>query len=102
MGFIPRNDSFTCENCGADVPPARGTFRNHCPQCLTAKHVDIIPGDRQENCHGLMDAMAVEGTDPQKLDIVFRCRNCRKTSRNRAATDDSREALFDLIRKRKN
>jgi hypothetical protein len=93
--FIPRNDGFSCEQCGADVPPAQGTFRNHCPHCLTSKHVDdALPGDRAAACGGLMPTVGYEGTDPDKLDLIQECEACGKRHRNRLAPDDTKEKLF--------
>lgn len=98
--FIPRNEGFVCEACGTPVPPAQGTFRNHCPNCLTSKHVDdAIPGDRAATCTGLMPAMAAEGSNPDNLDLVHRCQTCGKTMRNRTAPDDNQEAIFTLLKK---
>jgi predicted RNA-binding Zn-ribbon protein involved in translation (DUF1610 family) len=98
--MIPRNDGFTCEACGFVVPPAQGTFRNHCPNCLTAKHVDdATPGDRTSTCHGLMPVISIEGTDPDKLDLVQRCQKCGKIMRNKTARDDNKEAIFKIMRK---
>lgn len=95
--FIPRNDGFICDACGKNVPPASGTFRNHCPFCLTSKHVDdTVPGDRDASCHGLMRPIAAEGTDPDFIDIIHRCEKCEKTIRNRRASDDNTEKLFSL------
>lgn len=96
--FIPINDSFTCEACGCEVPPARGTFRNHCPACLTSKHVDsVLPGDRAETCGGLMPTVAYEGTDPDKLDLIQICQRCGTRRRNRTAPDDTLETLWQTI-----
>lgn len=56
MGFIMRNESFTCEFCQKEVGlHSKGSARNHCPYCLYSKHVDEEkPGDRLATCHGLM------------------------------------------------
>ncbi|MBI3255971.1 MAG: RNHCP domain-containing protein [Candidatus Andersenbacteria bacterium] len=97
--FIPKNDGFVCNNCGLKVPPAKGTFRNHCTQCLASKHVDQdTPGDRLAACHGLMPATGIEGTDPDKLDIIHTCSHCGKKMLNKAAVDDSKDALFALMK----
>ncbi|MDP3997667.1 MAG: RNHCP domain-containing protein [Candidatus Andersenbacteria bacterium] len=97
MGFIPLNEGFTCQQCGQEIPPAPGTFRNHCPICLTSKHVDQnIPGDRQANCLGLMPAQSAQGTDPDKLDIIHRCIKCGKKIVNRRAPDDNTDLLINL------
>ena len=97
MGFIPRNDPFICEQCGASVPPAPQTFRNHCPSCLTSKHVDDrIPGDRLAPCHGLMPTVSYEGGDPTKLDLIQQCQTCSLVRRNKIAPDDNLDTLFEL------
>jgi hypothetical protein len=99
--FIARNEGFTCEACSFAVPPAAGTYRNHCPQCLTAKHVDDkIPGDRQSRCGGRMPTIAIEGSDIDTLDLVQRCDNCGIVRRNRIAGDDSRAATVAVISRR--
>jgi len=93
--FIPRNEGFICKQCNSSVPPASGTFRNHCPQCLASKHVDdTVPGDRQAVCGGLMPIIRYEGTDPAKLDLIHQCQTCGKLSRNRTAPDDNITNLF--------
>jgi hypothetical protein len=98
QNFIPRNDGFTCEVCHAKVPPARGTFRNHCPVCLTSKHVDdVVPGDRASACGGCMQVIRVEGTDPDKLDLIHKCERCGKISRNRTAPDDDRNLVLQKM-----
>lgn len=99
--FIPRNEGFVCEMCGQSVPPAKGTFRNHCPQCLTAKHVDnLVPGDRASTCQGPMHPIAIEGTNPDMLDIVHQCSLCQKIQRNRTAPDDSQEKILAVMKNR--
>ncbi|MBI1833375.1 MAG: RNHCP domain-containing protein [Candidatus Andersenbacteria bacterium] len=95
--FIPRNEGFTCEICKKDVLPARSTSRNHCPYCLTSKHVDDkIPGDRASSCGGLMPAVGVEGVDPAKLDLVHECQRCGKIQRNKIAIDDNFDAILAI------
>lgn len=99
MGFIVKNESFTCKVCGTNVPPALGTCRNHCTRCLTSKHVDeVIPGDRACMCKGLMTAIRIEGTNPDKLDLVHECQTCGKIQRNKVAPDDDKEAILKLIK----
>lgn len=95
--FIPRNEGFLCQHCGFTVVPAKGTFRNHCPNCLYSKHVDEIPGDRLGTCQGLMPTVRIEGTDPDMLDLVHLCNACNKEQRNKVAEDDNRELMFSLI-----
>ncbi len=99
MSFIVVNEEFYCDACGIYVPPAPSTCRNHCIQCLASKHVDdISPGDRASECKGLMNAVRVEGSDVDKLDLIHECTRCGKIQRNKAATDDNRDAIFGLLR----
>ena len=101
--FIPRNEGFKCEACNKTIPPARGTFRNHCPVCLTSKHVDgAIPGDRANTCHGLMPTVGYTGTDPSRLDLIQECDTCQQQSKNRTAPDDDISQLFDADFNEKN
>lgn len=90
--FTHINERFTCENCGAEVPPRRGGCRNHCPVCLVSKHVDINPGDRANECQGVMDAVDYELSGKKGLVLVFRCRKCGAITRNMAANEDSQYA----------
>lgn len=83
------NQPFECVECGASVPPlAGGGYRNHCPYCLHSLHVDINPGDRANPCRGVLEPVAVEHAQKKGWVIVYRCRACGATSRNRAALAD--------------
>lgn len=55
------NESFTCKVCGRLVVPngAGSDHRNHCPYCLSSQHLDIEPGDREADCGGTMEPVAV-------------------------------------------
>lgn len=94
--FEKINDSFLCSVCGKENPPAEKTCRNHCRECLSSKHVDIFPGDRSCDCHGILTPIGLDykGGEPQQ--IVFRCKKCGKLGRNKIASDDNREALLNL------
>jgi hypothetical protein len=90
MWFIMRNESFVCENCGHNVSPhPTGSARNHCPHCLTSKHVDDEkPGDRLATCHGLMLAIWVDYRKGKWDMIRQRCQKCHKEMVNMIAPDD--------------
>jgi RNHCP domain len=62
MGFIMRNESFSCQNCQKEVTlHPTGSARNHCPHCLYSLHVDdTLPGDRLATCHGLMTPVGID------------------------------------------
>lgn len=97
--FTVINEGFVCEHCGEDVPPTDGaTPRNHCPFCLWCKHVDINPGDRANECKGLMKPIGIYTHARKAYVILHQCEKCgarikAKTIRNdKNASDD-----FDLI-----
>lgn len=86
------NNAFACGHCGAEVQPLQnGSVRNHCPECLHSKHVDINPGDRASTCHGLMRPVAVEQSGKKGWLIVHQCVRCGFTGRNKAALDDPQQ-----------
>jgi len=86
------NVGFVCENCGREVLPlANGSCRNHCPFCLTSKHLDRMPGDRLADCDGLMECIDVQADARRGWMLVHRCLCCGEISRNRAALDDPRQ-----------
>lgn len=97
--FEKINDSFVCSVCGHTNPPAEKTCRNHCRKCLSSLHVDVFPGDRACDCHGILLPIGLEykGGEPQQ--IVFRCKKCGKLSRNKIASDDDREMILSLAGK---
>ena len=53
------DEVFTCENCGKNVDKLNYTARDHCPYCLYSKHVDINPGDRMNECKGLLEPIGI-------------------------------------------
>lgn len=104
MGRSEENRAFRCVVCARDVEPlTNGSYRNHCPFCLSSLHVDVLPGDRAASCGGVMDAVALRRTK-KGLQIVHRCRGCGTQRPNRVADDtdqpDDIEALVLLFRYR--
>jgi rubrerythrin len=91
--FARNIEDFVCENCNAQV--TGDGYTNHCPNCLYSKHVDINPGDRASKCRGLMEPVFVE-TSRKGYIIVFRCKKCGATKRNRTAPGDNFEKLLDV------
>lgn len=86
------NQPFMCAECGAEVLPlARGGYRNHCPHCLCSLHVDVNPGDRANDCGGVMEPVGAELTGSKGWVILHRCRRCGEVRRNKAALDDPRQ-----------
>jgi hypothetical protein len=90
--FTHLNPGFTCEVCAAEVLPAQSSCRNHCPQCLHSKHVDIYPGDRANSCQGIMKAVSYKLNAKKGLVLIFRCLRCGEVSSNKAAYEDKNQA----------
>jgi len=83
--FIKNDDGFICAKCGLKVEPLGYTSRNHCPRCLYSLHLDIMPGDRENSCGGLMQPIRVETDSRRGYVIVHRCARCGEIKRNKAA-----------------
>ena len=93
--FTMRDEEFTCENCGQLVNPLGYTARDHCPHCLYSKHVDIMPGDRQNTCKGLLKPIGIEKfKDTYK--ILYKCTSCNEPHKNIMAKDDNMELIIEL------
>lgn len=95
------NETFVCKNCGREVIPegAGSDHRNHCPNCLCSVHLDNEPGDREADCGGLMEPIAVWVRKNGEWAIVHRCRICGAMSSNRIAGDDNPMKLMSIAMK---
>lgn len=85
--FAKNDSGFICQNCGKEVEPLGSSSRNHCPFCLCSIHIDVMPGDRQNTCLGIMDAIKAEINPKKGYVLVHKCRKCGEIKRNRAAFD---------------
>lgn len=92
------DESFICENCGKDVPKLGYSCRNHCPFCLHSKHVDIEPGDRLQDCHGVLEPVGIE-KNKKGFVIIFRCKKCGEIRKNKVAEDDDMNKIIELSAK---
>ena len=79
MGFRVNNQSFTCQNCGAENPPHPSSSRDHCRECLYGLHVDIDPGDRANLCKGILKPVGLKVKNKKKQ-IVYKCEKWKKNS----------------------
>lgn len=91
-------ETFICISCGRSIVPAEtGTHnRNHCPYCLTSRHVDLRPGDRRCGCRGAMKAIGVHVQPNGEWSIIHRCSSCGILKMNRIGPDDCEWALLTL------
>lgn len=89
---------FVCLRCGRGVTPDPGGtgHRNHCPWCLQSIHLDIRPGDRASNCHGMMEPIAISVRQDKEWLLIHRCSRCGVLRENRIAGDDNEMALLSL------
>ena len=94
--FTKIDEEFRCEHCHHVVEKLGYTSRDHCPQCLYSKHVDINPGDRAETCHGELKPMSVEVHPKKGYMIIYRCEKCGAIRRNKAAEDDNMDLIIQL------
>lgn len=92
------DESFTCENCGKHVNKLQYSARDHCPYCLYSKHVDINPGDRLNNCLGLLKPIDIEKYR-NTYKLIYKCSKCNQIHKNIVATDDNMNIIIQLSTK---
>ena len=94
----PCTESFLCTHCGRPVTAqgAGSDHRNHCPYCLYSRHLDITPGDREADCGGSMEPIAVWVRKKGEWAVIHRCKICGSLSSNRIAADDNPMKLMSL------
>ena len=85
--FTKNDQGFVCGHCGNEVLPLSVTSRNHCPFCLYSRHLDILPGDRQSDCMGLMKPVQALPDAKKGFIIIHKCEKCGFQGRNKAAID---------------
>ncbi|MBQ9657625.1 MAG: RNHCP domain-containing protein [Clostridia bacterium] len=97
--FTEIDEEFKCENCGKTVSKLGYSCRNHCPYCLYSKHLDKNPGDRAEDCHGILKPIGLEINSKKGYVIVFECQKCGAIRKNKAAKDDDMQKIIELSSK---
>ena len=100
-------DDFVCLHChnfvSAQVAIAGVHNRNHCPYCLSSRHLDLYEaGDRLSACKARMKPIGLtlkrtskkySCADEGELMIIHLCEDCGRIAINRIAADDDAEAL---------
>ena len=89
------DENFICENCGYEVLKLNYTARDHCPNCLYSKHVDINPGDRLNECKGLLEPIKIEKFK-DSFKIIYKCKKCQEIHKNKIANDDNMDLIIKL------
>ena len=102
QNFKVIDEEFICENCGEKVEKLGYSCRNHCNNCLYSKHVDKNPGDRLEECHGLLEPIGIEMSNKKGYVIMYKCKKCGQIRRNKAAEDDDFDKILEVSKKSAN
>lgn len=89
------DEEFICLNCGNKVTKLGYTARDHCPSCLYSRHVDINPGDRENECQGLMEPIGIENYK-NTYKIIYKCSKCNTIHKNIMANDDNYDEIVRL------
>jgi len=89
------DEKFICDNCNNEVEELKYSARDHCNYCLYSKHVDIMPGDRSNNCKGLLKPIGIEKYK-NTYKIIYKCEKCHQLHKNIMATDDNFEKIIEL------
>ena len=92
------DETFICDNCGKKIEKLNYSARDHCNYCLYSKHVDINPGDRLNECQGLMIPIDIEKFK-NTYKIIYKCQKCGQTHKNIMANDDNYDAIIEISRK---
>lgn len=102
---------FVCSTChnfvSAEVALSNVKHRNHCPYCLSSRHLDLYEaGDRLSACKARMRPVALTlkktakkyaGASPGELMLVHICEACGKLSINRIAADDDNQKALEIF-----
>ncbi len=97
--FSKLDEEFICEYCNKLVKKLNYSSRDHCPFCLYSKHVDINPGDRANDCKGLLIPIGIENFK-QTYKILYKCGKCHKEHKNIMAKDDDFNEIIKLSTKK--
>jgi hypothetical protein len=99
VGRKEENQDFICIVCKKHVMRLRfGSYRNHCPFCLSSLHVDKdFPGDRKNNCYGSMKAVRMYFHTKKGWQIVHRCTLCGVEKFNKIVEHDAQPDDWNKI-----
>lgn len=99
MNFKKNDAGFVCANCGKKIAPLKYSSRDHCTQCLCSLHVDNMPGDRENECKGLLVPVDIETNSQKGYIIVYRCQRCGAFHKNKVAQDDDINTVLKVMNK---
>lgn len=87
-------ENFECGNCG--TPVVGDGYTNHCPNCLFSCHKDNVPGDRANDCGGLMEPVEIRQKSGDMI-ILHQCQLCGERKPNRVSPNDNFESIARII-----
>lgn len=90
-------EDFKCENCGHLV--VGDGYTNHCPECLWSKHVDNNPGDRENDCGGLMEPKEAFFQKDSWF-VTQECQQCKERKNIKLKEDDNLLTVEEIIAKK--
>ena len=95
--FTMIDEEFICEVCNKKVNKLEYTARDHCPYCLSSKHLDINPGDRLANCGGILIPIDIEKSKKDTYKIIYQCNKCKEIKKNKMAIDDNYDKVLEIM-----
>jgi hypothetical protein len=95
---VPRTGSFACVRCGLTVSllDPEGEPRDHCPSCLSSRHVLDRVGGGASGCGGRMVPISVAAPRGGGWALIHRCRVCDEMSESAVSPDDNRLVLMRI------
>lgn len=97
-GAVLRAGLFPCVRCGLTVTQVApdGGRRNHCPSCLTSRHVlDRAAGGPSE-CGGRMSPISIAVLRTGDWMLIHRCTRCDELTSNPVRGDDNQLMLLRM------
>ena len=87
-------EDFVCEKCEEKVKGSG--YTNHCSKCLWSKHVDINPGDRAEDCGGMMKPIGYNKIGGKEK-IIHQCHKCGFEKSNKIEKEDNIDVIAGMV-----
>ncbi|WP_116243710.1 RNHCP domain-containing protein [Nocardiopsis sp. FIRDI 009] len=94
----PDVSAFTCVRCGLTVSALDpdGGPRDHCPSCLSSRHVVDRTDEGASRCGGRMAPISVAVPRGGAWLLIHRCTLCDEMSGSAVATDDNHLVLMRI------
>ena len=97
--FEKNDNSFICVWCKKRVPELKYSSRDHCTHCLASLHIDVNPGDRANECCGILFPIDVTISGKKGYIIQYKCSKCGKLHNNKSAQDDEFFTILKVMNK---